>query len=219
VSASVFDLAEVIEEAFERATGGVRTLQTGYDYRTARRSLNLLTMEWANRGLNLWTLEQGTMPLLKGVRGYQLPADTIDLVEFAIRRNGVDHVISRCSVSTYASLPNKDLEGRPQMAFVQRAAPHSSITLWPVPDSDEYTFVGWRMRRIQDASSPGSQQMDIPFRFMPAMIAGLAFHIAQKVKEGEGRVGALKTEYEQQFDLASMEDRERASIRLVPRVK
>jgi hypothetical protein len=212
------DLTDCIEEAFERATGGVRTLQTGYDYRTARRSLNLLTMEWANRGLNLWTLEQGTIPLQKGVASYQLPADTIDVVEFSLRTNGLDQSISRCSVTTYAGISNKMQAGRPQQVYVQRAFPNPSITLWPVPDSDEFTFVGWRMRRIQDAGSTGSQTMDIPFRFIPAMIAGLAFYISQKVKEGEHRAEALKLEYELQFELAALEDRDKSTVRIVPRI-
>lgn len=217
------DLTDIIEEAFERATGGVRTLQTGYDYRTARRSLNLLTMEWANRGLNMWTMEQGTIPLVAGVASYQLPADTIDVIEFAIRTtdNGAenDKAIQRCSVTTYAGISNKKQQGFPQQVYVQRAYPNPSITLWPIPDRSDLTFVGWRMRRIQDAGVPGTQTMDIPFRFMPAMIAGLAYYIAQKVKEGEGRIDGLKTEYEQQYEMAALEDREKASVLLVPKVK
>lgn len=217
-SSYTLDLTDIIEEAFERATGGARSLQTGYDYRTARRSLNILTMEWANRGLNLWTLEQGTIPLTKGMASYQLPADTIDVVEFALRINGVDQNIERCSVSTYASIANKAQTGRPQQVYVQRAYPNPSITVWPVPDSDDYTFVGWRMRRIQDAGAPGTQTMDVPFRFIPALIAGLAFHIAQKVTEGEHRAEALKLEYELQYELAALEDREKATVRIVPRI-
>lgn len=213
------DLTDIIEEAFERATGGVRTLQTGYDYRTARRSLNLLTMEWANRGLNLWTLEQGTFPLVAGVASYQLPADTIDIVEFSLRVDGRDQSIDRCSVTTYAAINNKSQLGRPQQVYVQRAYPNPSITLWPVPDTDNYTFVGWRMRRIQDASAPGTQTMDVPFRFMPALIAGLAFYIAQKVKDGEHRAEALKLEYEMQFEMAALEDRDKSTVRIVPRIR
>jgi hypothetical protein len=217
-----FDLSEIIEEAFENATGGTRQLQTGYDYRTARRSLNLLTMEWANRGINLWTMEQGTIPLISGLASYQLPADTVDMIEFTIRSavNGqnIDLPISRVSVSTYANMPNKTTPGRPQMIFLQRIAPYPVLTLWPVPDKDIYTLVGWRMRRIQDAGAIGNATMDIPFRFMPALIAGLSFFLSKKLKEGEMRAPLLKQEYEAAYDLASLEDREKAPLRVVPRI-
>lgn len=216
------ELIDIIEEAFERASGGRYQLQTGYDYKTARRSLNLLTMEWANRGINMWTMEQVTIPLIAGLGSYQLPADTIDMMEFTIRTATgatlVDLPISRMSVSTYANIPNKGISGRPQQIFLQRISPNPVLTLWPIPDRDTYTLVGWRMRRIQDAGPDGNATLDIPFRFMPALISGLAFYISQKIKEGEPRAMLLKQEYEAAFDLASLEDREKAVLRIVPRI-
>lgn len=217
------DLHEIIEEAFERASGGKRSLQTGYDFRTARRSLNLLTMEWANRGVNLWTLEQGTIPLIKGQAGYQLPSSTIDLVEYAVRTvsaNGQqsDQQLQRMSVSTFAALPNKSQTGKPQQVLLQRLQPYPIVTVWPVPDRDNYTLVGWRLRRVNDAATPGTANMDVPFRFMPALIAGLAFYISQKIPEGEGRAVALKQEYETVFDLAALEDRDKSVTRIMPRI-
>jgi len=217
----VLDLSDIVEEAFERATGGQRTLQTGYDYRTARRSLNLLTMEWSNRGVNLWTLEQGTIPLSKGVAGYQLPADTIDLVEYSVRQNTgssqFDQPMQRISISSYAAIPNKNIEGRPQQIYLQRLQPYPVLTVWPVPASDEYTLVGWRLKRVQDTITP-ADSLEIPFRFMPALIAGMAFYMAQKLPEGADRAVLLKQEYESAFDLASLEDRDKADARFVPRI-
>lgn len=215
-------LEEIIEDAFERATGGTRTLQSGYDYRTARRSLNFLAMEWANRGINLWTVEQGTIPLLAGVAAYQLPSDTIDLIEYTVRSGTgaaqSDTPLQRMSVNTYANIPNKNLTGMPTQILLQRVAPYPILTLWPIPKDSSLSLVGWRLRRIQDAGSTGAATVDIPFRFIPAMIAGLAFLLSQKLKEGEGRAVLLKQEYEAAFDLASLEDREKATLRLVPRI-
>jgi hypothetical protein len=217
------DIFDCITEGFERATGGARELRTGNDYRTARRSLNLLLMEWANRGLNLWTLEQGTIPLVAGVASYQLPADTVDIIEFYLREEGdgrqSDQSITRMSVSTYASINNKLQQGRPQQVYVQRAAPHPSVTFWPVPDTNDLIFVGWRLRRIGDAGEPGSGTVDVPFRFLPALISGLAYYIAQKLPEGEHRLQALKQEYEMQYEIAATEDRERAAVKLIPRIR
>lgn len=217
------DLAEIIEEAFERASGGKRSMQTGYDFRTARRSLNLLTMEWANRGVNLWTLEQGTIPLAKGVGGYQMPSNTIDLIEYAIRTTSAqgqnDQQLARMSVSSYAAIPNKIQAGKPQQILMQRLQPYPILTLWPVPDRDDYTLVGWRLRRVNDAAVPGTESMDIPFRFMPALTAGLAFYISQKIPEGQDRAVLLKQEYESVFDLAALEDRDKSVTRIVPRIR
>lgn len=219
---ATLDLADAIEEAFERATGGARQMQSGYDVRTARRSLNLLTMEWANRGINLFTVEQGTIELTAGVGGYQMPVNTIDMIEYTLRTNEgaanqTDTVLERMSFSTYATIPNKLARGRPQKILMQRLSPHPVLTIWPLPEHDNYTLVGWRLRRIADASI-GSDMADIPFRFMPALIAGLAFHIAQKVPEGAERAVLLKQAYEEAFDLATLEDREKATLRLTPRI-
>ena len=290
------DLTELVEEAFERAGSELRT---GYDLRTARRSLNLLFADWANRGVNMWTFEQGTITLTQGLNTYALPSDTVDLLEHVIRTqpnntsNQADLTITRISVSTYATLPNKLTQARPIQVWVKRldgresptdvtlngdigatdttitvnstvglatsgyvnidneyifynyttdttlgncfrgqnnstAASHTSgtalyaanlpsITVWPTPDNAQtYQFVYWRMRRVQDAGS-GVNVMDVPFRFIPCMAAGLAYYIALKVPGGLERLGVLKQQYDEAWTTAADEDRERAALRLVPR--
>lgn len=218
------DITEIVEEAYERA--GLE-LRSGYDLRTARRSLNLMTVEWANRGINLWTVEQGSIPLVSGTSTYSLPVDTIDLLEHVIRQNGIDINISRISVSTYASIPNKTASGRPVQIYINRQsgatgpAPTSTVayptvTVWPVPPDTSYTLVYWRLRRIQDVGD-GVETVDIPFRFLPALIAGLAYHIAMKNPEVTDRVVMLKQIYDEAFQQAADEDRDKASIRAVPR--
>jgi hypothetical protein len=294
------NLNDIIEEAFERAGSEVRS---GYNVRTARRSLNLLTIEWANRGVNLWTIEEGQIPLVQGQVTYPLPVDTIDLIEHVVRTsNGIqstqtDINITRISVSTYATIPNKITQGRPIQVWVDRQSgvtgktgltlasnigpnettiPLSStvglpatgyvtidnetinytnttgtdllncirgqngtnasshlanavvtapelpnINVWPAPDqgtaaSPVYTFVYWRLRRIQDAGN-GVNIQDIPFRLLPCLTAGLAYYIAMKIPEGADRLAMLKAAYEEQWLLASGEDREKASVRFVPR--
>jgi hypothetical protein len=291
------DLNDLIEEAFERC--GLE-LRTGYDFRTARRSLNLLTVEWANRGINLWTVEQGQITMNTGQATYALPNDTIDLLDQTIRQgngttNQIDINISRISEPTYMTIPNKLTQGRPIQVWINRqsgqtnsvasttlngaisatdvtitltstvglatsgfikidnetivysnisgnqllncsrgqanttAASHltgasvftqnlPSINVWPTPNAGGgYVFVYYRLRRMQDAGS-GVTEQDIPFRFIPCMVAGLAYYIAMKKPEvAPDRVVMLKTDYEQQFQLASEEDREKAPIRFVPR--
>jgi hypothetical protein len=291
------DLNDLVEEAFERA--GLE-LRTGYDMRTARRSLNLLTIEWANRGINLWTIEQGQIPMVTGQAAYPFPVDTIDLLDQVVRTNNgtsnqIDINITRISESTYSTLPNKLAQGRPIQVWINRqtgqtnpttavltanlsstattidvsnatvlasngfinlesetiyyanvsgnqlincaraqngttATTHvaatvvytsnlPSINVWPTPNSpgSQYMFVYWRLRRLQDAGT-GVTEQDIPFRFLPCMVAGLAYYIAMKKPEVDpNRVMALKVDYEQQFQLAADEDREKASIRFVPR--
>lgn len=291
------DVNDLIEEAFERCG---KELRSGYDFRTARRSLNLLTIEWANRGLNLWTVEQGVIVMETGQAMYPIPNDTIDLLDMVIRTNNgtlnqVDINISRIAEPTYMSLPNKLAQGRPIQVFVNRqsgqenlsnalvaanvsstdttitltsttglsssgfikidsetisypnisgnqlincargqngttATAHTAnatvtvqnlpcINVWPTPNSpgNQYTFVYYRMRRIQDAGS-GVYVQDIPFRFIPCMVAGLAYQLATKLPEVDmNRIPMLKTDYEQQFILAAQEDRETASVRFVPR--
>lgn len=221
---TTFDLNmnDLLEEAFERATGGQRELRSGYDFRTARRSLNLLTIEWASRGINLWTLESGTIPLVAGTATYDLPADTIDLVEHTIRQNDgnvstqTDLTITRISVSTYATIPNKLATGRPIQIFIERLVAAPRVTVWPVPSDATYTLYYWRLRRMQDAGT-GVQTQDIPFRFLNCMVAGLAYFIGMKMPEGQAMLPQLKAEYELQWDLASSEDREKAAVRWVPR--
>jgi hypothetical protein len=290
------DLTELVEEAFERAGSEMRT---GYDLRTARRSLNLMFSDWANRGVNMWTIEQGTITLVPGQNTYPLPNDTVDLLEHVIRTqanqtaNQADLTITRISVSTYATLPNKLQQARPIQVWVQRldgqttapittlasgisstdttitltstvglaaagfiqigtetinygyisgdqlgncfrgqdnttAAAHSAgdavsvrnlpaITVWPTPDSSQaYQFVYWRLRRTQDAGG-GVNVMDVPFRFVPCMAAGLAYYVAMKVPGGMDRLQVLKSQYDEAWSLAAQEDQEKAAVRFVPR--
>lgn len=213
------DFSEIAEEAWERAG---REMRSGYDLRTARRSMNLLTIEWQNRGLNMWTFEQGTQVLTPGTATYPLPADTIDLLDHVIRTGSgttqADLAVSRISVSTYATIPNKNNTGRPIQLYVQRLRDAPQVTVWPVPDSTQpYTLVYWRMRRIQDAGN-GVETPDVQFRFLPCLVAGLAYYIAMKEPALADRIPMLKAAYDEQFDLAAGEDREKASIRFVPRM-
>jgi hypothetical protein len=236
------DLNEILEEAFERAGAEMRS---GYDFRTARRSLNLLTIEWANRGINLWTVEQGQISMVQGQITYPLPIDTIDLLDMVVRTqtgvNQTDININRISSSTYSTIPNKNAQGRPIQVWVNRQSgatypvngnqPNTTnpitgvnppnINVWPAPDQGTmmnpyYTFVYWRLRRIQDAGN-GVNTQDIPFRFLPCMVAGLAYYIAMKIPEGAPRLEMLKAVYEEQWQMAADEDREKASLRLAPR--
>ena len=290
------DFTEIAEEAWERAG---REMRTGYDLRTARRSMNLMTIEWQNRGINMWTMEQGVITLVPGLATYALPTDTIDLLEHVIRTGQntastqADLTITRISVSTYATIPNKLQQARPIQVWIQRlsgetnptnavldgaltstattitlntvvglagsgfirlesediyytyisgnvlggvfrgqnnttAATHAdgiavfvpqlpAITVWPTPDnSTTYQFVYYRLRRVQDAGA-GSETADMNFRFLPCVVAGLAYHIAIKVPELMPRIQMLKQIYDETFEIAAGEDREKAAIRFVPR--
>jgi hypothetical protein len=213
------DLTEIVEEAFERVGSEMRT---GYDLRTARRSMNLMFADWANRGLNMFTYEQGSIPLVAGTATYNLPEDTVDLLEHVIRTGAgnastqADLTITRISVSTYATLPNKLTQARPIQVWIERLNT-PRITVWPVPDASQpYTFVYWRLRRIQNAGD-GVNTMDMPFRFLPCMVAGLAYYLALKVPGGAERLPILKQQYDEAWQLASDEDREKAAVRFVPR--
>jgi len=296
------DLTELVEEAFERAGSELRT---GYDLRTARRSLNIMFADWANRGINMWTIEPGSITLVPGQNTYPLPNDTIDLLEHLVRTNAnstanqADLTITRISVSTYATIPNKLTQARPIQVWIQRyngqtspiastlsttitstdntisisdvtglpaagfvkidneiinygyitqttnavsgtlnncfrgqqntiPAAHTAtatvywqqvpaITVWPTPDNaQQYTFVYWRLRRTQDAGG-GVNIMDVPFRFIPCMAAGLSYYIAGKVPQGMERLAMLKAQYDEAWELAAYEDHEKAALRLVPR--
>jgi len=290
------DFTDIAEEAWERAG---REMRSGYDLRTARRSMNLLTIEFQNRGINLWTIDQGSITLTTGLNTYALPLDTIDLLEHVIRTGAnnastqADLNITRISVSTYATIPNKIQQARPIQVWIQRlsgmvsptgatldgginattttitlssvsglpyagfvridnediaysylsgntlggvfrgqngttAASHltgaaiynpnlPAVTVWPTPDNTQtYQFVYWRLRRIQDAGT-GIQTADMNFRFLPVVVAGLAYYIAMKVPELQPRIEMLKRAYDEQFNLAAGEDREKAAIRFVPR--
>lgn len=301
------DLNEIVEEAFERAGGELRT---GYDLRTARRSMNLLFADWANRGVNMWTFEQNTITLVTGQPTYALPDDTVDVLDHVIRtqanqtNNQADLTITRISVSTYATIPNKLIQARPIQVWIQRltandqpttatvvvpnppatlsatattiqvsslaglptagfikigseliaynetsnpqdgapfylynccrgqdgttAATHAngsaitlsqkqSITVWPTPDPGQtYQFVYWRMRRTQNIGS-GTNIADVPFRFLPCLVAGLSYYIALKIPEGIQRLDILKAQYDEAWQLAAGEDQEKAAVRFVPR--
>ena len=214
------DFTDIAEEAWERAG---REMRSGYDLRTARRSMNLMTIEWQNRGINMWTIDSGTVNLVKGTTQYTLPADTIDLLEHQIRTNSgntttqSDLTISRISVSTYASIPNKLTQGRPIQLYVERLRDAPKVNVWPVPDNNNYVLYYWRMRRIEDAGS-GVQTADMNFRFFPCLVAGLAYHIAMKVPELAERIPMLKAVYDEQFEMAAGEDREKTAARFVPRI-
>jgi len=229
------DLNNLVEEAFERCGSEIRT---GYELRTARRSLNLLTAEWANRGVNLWTIEQGEVAMVQGQVSYELPIDTVDLLEHVIRtgtgQNQADLTITRISVSTYATIPNKLAQGRPIQVWVDRQSgatyppggrpegtnpstgvDHPQIYVWPTPDqSNYYTFVYWRMRRVQDAGN-GTTTQDIPFRFLNCMVAGLAYFLSMKI--APDRMASLKAQYDEQWKFAAEEDRDKSAVRFVPR--
>jgi hypothetical protein len=290
------DFTEIAEEAWERAG---REMRSGYDLRTARRSMNLMTIEWQNKGINMWTMEQGFINLTPGLATYALPVDTIDLLEHVIRTGQntsstqADLTISRISVSTYATIPNKLQQARPIQVWIQRlsgqvnptsstldgnitstadtitlntvvglagsgfiridtediyytyitgnilggvyrgqnnttAAAHTTgtaiyvpqlpaVTLWPTPDnSTPYQFIYWRLRRVQDAGA-GVETADMNFRFLPCLVAGLAYHIAIKTPDLMPRIQMLKQIYDETFEIAAGEDREKAPARFVPR--
>jgi hypothetical protein len=214
------DLSEIVEEAFERCGAELRT---GYDLKTARRSMNLMFADWANRGVNLWTVEQGSIALVQGTATYNLPDYTVDLLEHVIRTGAgnvstqADLTITRISVSTYSTIPNKLTQARPIQVYINRQEDIPTVTLWPIPDgSQSYSFVYWRLRRIQDAGN-GVNTMDVPFRFLPCLVAGLAYYLSMKIPGAIDRMGVLKDQYDTAWELASAEDREKAAIRLVPR--
>jgi len=224
------DISDLVEEAHERCGSELRT---GYQLKTARRSLNLLTIELANRGINLWTIEEGAIPMVTGQSTYDLPIDTIDLMDMVIRtgagQNQTDINISRIAEPTYATIPNKNATGRPIQVWVQRLSGATTptgvqapkISVWPTPNDpgSQYTFVYWRLRRIQDVGNSGTQTMDIPFRFLNCIVAGLSYYLSMKITTVDpGRRAELKMDYEQQLQMAQDEDREKAPIRFVPRV-
>jgi hypothetical protein len=213
------DMPELFEEAYERA--GLE-MRSGYDLKTIRRSLNIMTLEWANRGVNLWTIEAGTQALTPGTATYTMPADTIDLIEHQLRtgtgQSQTDTYLERVSVSTYAQQTNKLITGRPTQIFIQRLATSVTVTLWPIPDTvTPYTLFYYRLKGIDGlASGVGSTVTSVPPRFVPALVAGLAYHIAAKKPQAQALVPMLKQEYEAQFAMAAEEDRDRASVSFVP---
>lgn len=223
------DLSEVLEEAFERCGSELRS---GYDFKTARRSLNLLLIEWGSRGINLWTVEQGQIVLNTGVATYPLPVDTVDLLDHVIRtgsgQNQSDITISRISGSTYSTIPNKNALGKPIQVWINRQSGATTptgvasptINVWPTPQApdSQYTFVYWRLRRMQDAGN-GINTQDIPYLFLPALVAGLAYYLSMKLPGMDlQRAQVLKAVYDEQFQLAADENREKAPVRMVPRM-
>jgi hypothetical protein len=221
-TAFTLSFTDLAEEAFERAG---TELRTGYHLRTARRSMALLTLEWANRGIHLWTVEEGAISLVAGTASYALPSDTIDLLEGTLRTNhGVqasqhDATIARIGFSIYSTIPNKLQQGRPSQFFVDRKRDAPSVIFWPVPKDNSFRFVYWRMRRIEDPGVATSTP-DMPPRYFPALVAGLAYYVAMKLPDPEARsrLNGLQAEYERQFTLAAQEDSQRVPFRITPRI-
>ena len=203
------DVAGIIEEAYERCGLEVRT---GYDAKTARRSLNLMFAEWANRGLNLWTVKQATQALTQGTATYSFSADYTDLLEVVIRRSGTDFELDRMSRSEYLNVPNKTTQGRPSQYFYNRQNT-PEVTLWPVPENSTDTLVYYYVQRIEDADALVNTT-DAPFRFLPCIVAGLAYYLA--LKKAPERVQLLKTVYEEEFQRAADEDEDRVALKLQP---
>ena len=216
------DLGDIVEEAFERAGLVVRS---GYDYRTARRSLDMLMLEWQNRGLNLWTVQEGTTSITSGTSRYALSADILDIIEAFVRTDAgsttqqVDQPLSRISVSQYAHLSNKLTQAKPLQYWLEKDPGAIAFNLWPVPDDNEtYTLVYYYMQRVEDTGAVASNNMDVPSRWLPALVAGLAYHIAIKKPEVSDRTAMLKELYEEQWVLAADADREKAALYLAPSV-
>ena len=214
------DLSEIIEEAYERAGIEVRT---GYQFRTARRSLNYLLTSWANQGINLWTVTPGDITLVQGQGTYDLPSDCVDVIEHVIRQNPgsqynqTDLIIPRIALPTYAAIPNKLTQGRPVQVYVNRQSPIPQINIWPTPNQSGYYFHYWYLRRMDDAGQAGSTTQDIPFRFYEALTAGLAYQLAMKQPELDpNRIQMLKASYDEAMDLARREDRDKSPVRFVP---
>jgi len=215
------DIAELTEEAFERA--GLK-LSNGYDLRTARRSIDFMLLEWQNRGINLWTVDEVvSATLVKGTASYTLEDNTIAVIEILLRENDgsvstqTDFDMGRISRDVYSGIPNKLVEGRPIQVYIDRQVESVVATVWPVPDeSSKYKLVYYRMRAMYDAGAGGAYNPDVPNRFWPALVSGLAYSIALKRPEAASRIQVLKQDYEFQFKMAADEDREKAAIRFYP---
>jgi len=204
------DVAEYIEEAFERCGLEVRT---GYDLKTAKRSLNLLLADWANRGLNQWTIKQRTVTLVVGDGEYDLGNDVIDILSVVCRRDGTDYALLRLSRDDYINIPNKTTQGRPNQFFLDRQVT-PNLKIWPVPENTTDVIIYDALTRMDDADIY-TNTMDMPFRFYPCLAAGLAYYIA--LKRSPNRVQMLKALYEEEFERAATEDRDRASFNVVPK--
>lgn len=204
------DVAEYVEEAFERCGLEVRT---GYDLKTARRSLNLLLADWANRGLNQWTIKQRSLTMVAGDGEYDLGADVIDVLSVVVRRSGTDYSLERLSRDQFLTIPNKTTQGRPNQFFLDRQLT-PNLKIWPVPENSTDVVLYDALTRMDDADDY-TNTMDLPFRFYPCLAAGLAYYIA--LKRAPNRVQMLKAVYEEEFDRAATEDRDRSSFNVVPK--
>ena len=216
------DLADIMEEAFERAGSELRS---GYDYKTARRSLDLLMLEWQNRGLNLWTVRDASLSLVAGTSSYDLTAEKLDIIEGLLRTDAgntskqSDLTMQRISVSQYAHQTNKLTQGRPLQYYVERKPTGITVHFWPVPDATtSYTFAYYYLDRIEDSGKPASNNMDVPARYLPCLVAGLAYQIASKKPESMSIAPALKQVYEEQWNLAADASREKAALYMAPGV-
>jgi|TARA_X000000950_G_scaffold9717_1_gene10749 hypothetical protein len=203
------DVSDYVEEAFERCGLEVRT---GYDLKSAKRSLNLMLADWANRGLNQWTIAQRSLTVTQGTGNYSLDPDVIDILSVVVRRNGTDFALERLSRDEYLSIPTKTTESRANQFFLDRQIT-PELKLWPVPDNSTDVVIYDALTRIQDADAY-INTMEVPFRFYPCLAAGLAYYIA--VKRAPNRVQLLKAIYEEEFERAATEDRDRASFNVVP---
>ena len=203
------DVSDYIEEAFERCG---KEMRTGYDLKTAKRSLNLLFADWANRGLNQWTIQQVTATLTQGVSDITVGADTIDILSIVVRRDNTDYGIQRLSRDDYINIPNKTQQSRSSQWFLDRLI-SPILKLWPVPDNSTDQIIYNRLVRLDDADS-ATNTLQIPFRFYPALAAGLAYYIA--IKKAPDRIQLLKALYEEEMQRAMDEDRDRASFNVVP---
>ena len=203
---------ELIEEAYELA--GLE-LRTSYDAQTARRSLNIMFADWANRGINLWTVAQVTLDLVESTASYTLNAYDIDVLDAVIRRDSTDISIDRISRSEYLGIPTKTTEGRPSQFYVERLDT-PKLHLWPTPENSTDKFISYRIQRIDDVTASAEDQ-EVPSRFIPPMVNGLAYQVA--MKKNPQMAGVLKVEYEESFARAADEDRDRASIHITPRIR
>jgi len=214
------DLSDILEEAYERA--GLE-LRSGYDYRTARRSLDLMFLEWQNKGLNLWSVQEGSQILTAGTSRYALSGDELDVIEAFLRTDDgdtskqTDMTMSRISISQYSHLTNKLTEGRPIQYWIEKDPGAIAINVWPVPDDVVTYKIGYYyIQRVEDTGSPASNNVDIPSRFIPCMAAGLAYYLSVKRPEVSDRAPLLKQIYDEQWDLAADADRDKSSFYMVP---
>jgi len=206
------DVAEIIEEAYERCGLEVRT---GYDIKTARRSMNLMFADWANRGLNLWTVKQATLSLTAGTATYTLDSSYTDLLEVSLRRSGTDFELSRMSRGEYLGLPNKTTQGRPSQYFYNRQVT-PEITLWATPENSTDTLIYYYVKRIEDVDT-FTNTTDAPFRFLPCIVAGLEYYLS--MKKAPDRVQLLKSVYEEEFQRAADEDEDRVPLKIQPGIQ